>query len=124
MIILQAPHTLIQTTSVFPSAELGDTLSPKGKINVQRAMDGTTRTYIKSTTRKKLVFNLSMTREKSIEMREFYFAYNDQPIRLTTWDSDVWVVYFMDDRLNIEIPKRGEFCNLQLVFEGEKINGP
>lgn len=125
MIILQAPHTLIQTTSIFPNASLGDTVSPMGDIKIHRMMDGVTRTYVKSTNRRKLVYNLNLEREKAIELLEFYFAYTDQPVRLTNWLGEVWVVYFIEDSLNIEILKRDERCTVQLVVEGDKIyNGP
>jgi len=122
MIILQAPHTLIQTTSVFPNAELGDTLAPQSQINVLRSASGKTFTYVKKNNRRKLTYNISLTREKAIELREFYKAYNDQPIRLTNWNNEVWVVYFIEDSINIEILGRSEFCTIHVQFEGTKIN--
>lgn len=121
MIVLQAPHTLIQTTSIFPNAQLGDTVSPMGDMNLVRMMDGTTRTYVKSTERLRLTYVLNLEREKAAELLEFYFAYTDQPIRLTNWLGEVWVVYFVEDSLDIEILKRGERCSVQLVLEGDKI---
>lgn len=125
MIILQAPHNLIQTTSIFPNAQLGDTLSPMGDMNLLRMMDGTTRTYIKSTDRLRLTYVLNLEREKAAELLEFYYAYNDQPVRLTNWLGEVWVVYFVEDSLDVQILKRGERCSVQLVLEGDKIyNGP
>lgn len=118
---MQAPHTLIQTTCIFPNPQLGDTLASQDQMQMRMAMDGSLYTFVKTNDRISLVLTFDLVKAKAIELREFYRAYSDQPIRLTLWDNSLWIVYFTNDQADFEHLGRTPSSIIQVVLEGSKI---
>lgn len=123
MIILQAPHELIQTTTVLPNPRDNDTTSLTLGMNLHRSMDGTVRTYIKSNDRYRLQYEIEMTRSKSLELEAFFDAYFNENIRLTDWDNNVYVVKLMTVPVSFSPIRKNEDVETKIEFEGTKING-
>ncbi len=121
MIVMQAPHELIQTTSVFPNPMIGDSVAAQDTVNPILTQSGKIFTYVKTTNRKHLVLTFELKREKAIELREFFNAYNSQNIRLTLWNGEVWVVTFTPNNLDFENLGRDPVSVVQVAFQGEKL---
>ena len=54
MIVLQAPHSLIQTTTILPDPEWNDGEGIMSTMSLNSAEDGTLYSYVKRTDRRKL----------------------------------------------------------------------
>ena len=123
MIILQAPHELIQTTTLLPNPILGDEESPALDMALRRAMDGTVYTKIKTNSRSQLTYNFELTYLKALELEAFITAYYVENIRLTNYKDEVWVMKISTDPFDKTVAKRGEITTVSLRFEGVKIDG-
>lgn len=93
-LILQAPVPAIQTTTVLPNPNFGDSEAPRSTVAMQQSMNGTLYTYVKSNARSKLQYSLTLSRMKALELRAFILAYYRAKIRLTNHKGEVWDVYF------------------------------
>lgn len=124
MIILQAPHEIIQTTSFLPNPEFHDEQNAQIVSNLQYAMDSTPYTCIKQNTRNKLVYDFNLTRLKSLELFEFIKAYFNFNIRLTNWKNEVWVVNIVNNPQDFMAVAIKEINTIRLEFEGELLGGP
>lgn len=124
MIILQAPHEIIQTTTLLPDPEFHDEENRQVVMNLQYAMDGTSFTNIKSNDRIKLVYDFNLTRFKSLELFAFIDAYFDYNIRLTNWKNEVWVVNIVNNPQDFVAIAFKEINTIRLEFEGELLGGP
>jgi hypothetical protein len=87
-------------------------------------MDGTLYTYVKSRNgRKKLRWEFELSRNKSLELREFINSYFDTLIEITDHDGDKWVGYLMNNPFEFTGEGRaagwpgGESMTVQLEFE-------
>ena len=121
MIIMMAPHSLVQTTCLFPNPLVGDSVAARDSMNPIMSMSGLIYTYVKSNDRKALVFTFDLYKEKAIELLEFYKVYNSEEIRLTLWNGEVWVVKFTNDEADFEHLGRTPSSIIQLTFEGRKL---
>ena len=89
---LSAPYPTIETITYLPNPELSDVKSGRNSLNITRAMDGTTRSYVKSNTRKSFSYTFRLTRMKAFELEEFIDSYYGSKIKLKDHDSNVWIV--------------------------------
>ena len=121
MIVLQAPHELIQTTTLLPSPKLDDTRMIKSSSTLKRAMDNTSYTYVKTNTRYRLSWQFELDRGKAIELQEFFLAYCKFNVRVTDWRGEVWVVNFTEETLTITPFLNGELCTCTVELEGYKL---
>ena len=71
MFQLQAPYPGLQTTSILPSPQFGDSESLRAEVSVKRAVDGTRYTYVKRKGGRKLQWTFQLTRNKALELRAF-----------------------------------------------------
>jgi len=123
MIILQAPHELIQLTTVLPNPVFGDGENIASEMTLRRSMSGLAYTTIKTNDRHKLTYDFILTRKKALELQIFVKTYYDQNIRLTNHKDEVWLVKLLTDPFQFEINKRFERNSISLEFEGERLNG-
>ncbi len=121
MIVLQAPHTLIQTTTLLPDPDYEDSEALDVGIIIKNAMDGTDYTYIKSSLNRILSYSLYLKRSKQLELEAFIKAYYGEDIRLTNHKEEVWVVKIMNELIDFEILNKGERVQIVLQFHGLRL---
>lgn len=120
MIKLQAPYPGIQTTTVLPDPQLGDTQNAQQSISINRAIDGTRYSYVKKPGLKKLVYSFVLSRLKAEELKAFLAAYYRAPILLTNHKGEQWVVYFTANPFAFA-QKGREQVNIDLEMQGQKL---
>lgn len=123
MIILQAPHELIQVTTLLPSPEFSDLQNTRGEINIKRSIGGQKYTYVKAKGRRKLTYSFVLTRLKAAELQNFLSLFVASKIRLTNHKNEIWVVNLMNDPFDFVRKAKGEITQVGLEFEGVKISG-
>ncbi len=124
MILLQAPHEIIQTTTLLPDPEFHDEQEREVHAIVKYAMDGTIYTTRKRNNSQKLTYDFNLTRLKSLELFEFIKAYFPYNIRLTNWKNEVWVVKILNDPIDFTAVAIKEINTVRLEFRGELLGGP
>lgn len=126
--ILQAPVPSLTTTTQLPDPKFDDSIALQSTVDVKYAMDGTRRTYVKSTDRGKLSFTFLLTRMKALEVRAFVQSYYRAKLRITTHRGEVWDVYFATNPFDFSGDSRaagspgGEMSSVSLVFEGTRVS--
>ena len=120
-VILDAPHNIPQTRTILPNPELGDTQDLRDEVIYKESIDGTIYSHIKTNNRKRLIYDFDITRLKALEILEFFTAYNDEYIRLTNHDNEVWKVKLLNSTLDFLVATMSQDGNITLEFEGEKI---
>jgi hypothetical protein len=121
MVILQAPYPLILVTSFLPDPEFKDEVSANVKLNLKRALNGTPYTYVKTTSKSKLEWDFDVSIWKALEINEFYQNFTTQKIKITDWNSLIYVGYFIIDEVDLTPRMIKEYCKIHLVFEVEQI---
>lgn len=123
-LILQAPLPLLTTTTVLPSPEFNDSGARQHSMTVHRSIDGTKRTYVKSTARQKLLYTVNLTTLKAIELKAFIKAYYRAQIKLINHKDEVWFVNFTSNPFDFAVKGRGEpgreIVQVTLELEGEQ----
>lgn len=125
---LLAPLPLAETTSVLPNPLYGDSEGTTGTINILRSVSGKRRTYVKSRDRRKLSWTFRLTRNKALELFEFYRSYNAQEIVVIDHNDRRWRGHMLNNPFEIEMARRGEparqglpegaTCVATIEFEG------
>jgi hypothetical protein len=122
--LLRGPYPALTTTTLLPSPQWGDSKAITGTVVSMRAMDGTHYTYVKSRNgRKKLRWQFHLSRNKSLELREFINSYFSKPIEITDHDGAKWVGYLMNNPFEFTGDGRaagwpgGEAMSITLDFE-------
>jgi hypothetical protein len=128
MFTIQAPYPLLNTTTVLPNPQFSDQEGTLHTMSRKLAMDGTRYTYVKKKDRKKLKWSFKMTRNKSLELRAFIFAYFANQIKVTDHNDRVWTGYLVNNPFEFDTPERGapainpmprgELVVIDLEFEG------
>jgi hypothetical protein len=92
--MIQAPVPSLQTTTLLPNPEFSDGETLSNTVDVKQSMNGTLYTYVKSNPRSKLLYTISMSRMKALELRAFIQAYYRAKVRVTNHKGEVWDVFF------------------------------
>lgn len=131
MFILAAPYPSLQTTTVLPSPQFGDTDGITDSVNIQEAMDGTLYSTIKQPGRNKFRWDFVLTRNKGLELAYFYKAYAGQKIKIVDHENQTWVGYLTVNPFEgrsdaaafpaLQGWPRGERVTASIEFEGEQI---
>jgi len=96
--LLKAPYPAIKTTTLLPAPRWDDSKALAAAVIVNRAMDGTLYTNVKTRNgRKKLFWEFEISRNKALELREFITAYNSSLIQAIDHDGDSWIGYLMNN---------------------------
>lgn len=82
MIILKAPYPSFTKAIVLPNPKLGDSYTVIRETNIKRGIDGTPYTYNKTTANVRLLFQIEMTRQKSLELEGFIKTFGGQRWKL------------------------------------------
>jgi hypothetical protein len=126
---IEAPYPGVQTGMILPNPQLDNTEGRSISLTFNQAIDGTRYTYVKTSSRKKLVFTwTNLGRGKLVEVQEFYKLYAGSHIRLTDFRGDVWDVIFEAEptiaieQLSLEGGgTRKESGSVTLEFDGVQI---
>lgn len=131
MFTLQAPHPGLQTTTVMPSPEFGDSENLVAEVSAKRAMDGTLYTYVKRKGRRRLQWTFGLSRNKGLEVRAFIQSYFASKIMVTDHNGRKWVGYFVNNPFEFDTDRRsapaiapmprGERQRITLEFEGDEV---
>ncbi|MHA1950975.1 MAG: hypothetical protein ACW987_14010 [Candidatus Thorarchaeota archaeon] len=137
---LIAPLPLTETTTVLPNPKFGDAESATVDINILRTINGRRRTYVKTKSpqfslptfgkRRKLRWDFVLTRNKAIELFEFYRSYNASPIYINDHNERGWIGWIVINPFEITMARRGaparqdwavgETCTVTIEFEGAR----
>jgi len=131
MFIFEAPYPAIVTTTILPNLQFSDSEQLLDSVSRKTAVDGTRYTYVKRRSRKKFHWPFRLSRPKSLELFEFYRAYNAVKIRVTDHNGRVWLGYFTTNPLELDVTSkaapaitpflRGELVNVDVEFEGTEV---
>ena len=131
MFTLQAPYPGLQTSTVMPNPDLGDSENLVAEVNKKHSMDGTLYTYVKRKGRRKLHWTFALSRNKGLEVRAFLQAYFASKILITDHNARRWVGHFTNNPFEFESDRRaapaiapmprGERQRITLEFEGKLI---
>ena len=124
---LQSPFEGPETIITLPKPLVGNTENIVSDLLLKKSMNGVKRTYIKTNESRRLTYTFSMTRDKGLELENFFKLHNGHKMRLTTWEAEVWRVNLITNPLDFNQPRRGAVCGPQveidLEFEGVKLSG-
>ncbi len=120
-LILMAPHEKPEVTSLLPSPNFGDSNDIEAEIAIKRSMNGTTRTYIKTSADDKLVYDFIMSRLKMVEVMNFISLYYTANVRLINHKGEIYVGKILNDPFEYATVRRGEEGSFRLEFRGVKI---
>jgi len=120
MITLQAPYPTIQTTTVLPDPQLGDTQNAQQSISINRTIDGTRYSYVKKPGLKKLVYHFSLSRMKAEELKAFIAAYYRAKILLTNHKGELWAVWLTANPFDFAY-KGNDTVEIDLEMQGAKL---
>jgi hypothetical protein len=126
---LSAPYPLCQTTTILPDPSFGDQQKLLDTVSNLKAMNGTQYTYVKRRGgRRGLQWEFPLTRNKSLELRNFILSYYASQIKVTDHNGIIWVGNFTSNPFEFDgtsraapalapLP-RGETWTITLTFEG------
>lgn len=127
MIRLSAPYPTIETVTLLPNPTFGDSEALRDTVQMRRAMDGTTYSYVRRTGgRRQLQYDFTLTRMKALELIAFVRAYQASKIQLIDHLSQVWVGNITVNPTELETVRRSasspgqELVAVRLEFEGVK----
>ena len=128
MMTFQAPHPMLQTTSLLPNPQFSDSEESLLVVTRKTAIDGTRFTYVKRKGRRKLKWTFKLTRNKSLELRAFIQKYFAQVIKVTDYNGRVWIGNLVGNPFEFDTRERaapaispmplGETVLIELDFEG------
>ena len=121
--ILEAPFEGIQASVILPAPLWGDTENITSSMSLRSAMNGVTRTYVKTNSNRRLTYTFRLLeRAKAIELLEFLRSYDSERMRLTNWKGEVWRVYLLNNPSDF-VQTRRYGTDISLEFEGQKLYG-
>lgn len=110
-----------QTVTYLPNPVFGDSEALLNEVQKKRAIDGTLYTYIKSTSRRRLIFQFILTREKALELYYFFQSYFTTSVSLTDHNDIEWYGKFTSNPFDFGGRGRDEEQEIQFEFEGVKV---
>jgi hypothetical protein len=120
MFVIQAPHRLVNATTVLPNPEWGDSKALIAEIDLQIAMDGSAFAVTSDSGEQKLQYAWTLTRSKALELDAFINVYAGQTWRLTTHEDEVWIVKLDTDVIDFTYLNACEDVSVVLEFVGKK----
>jgi len=90
MVRLVAPFLLPKTTILLPNPRFSDSKRLRAEMQSFRSLDGTLYTFVKKKDKKKLyLWDFHLTRNKSMELLEFYRHYSTGKIKAYWGDLEI-----------------------------------
>lgn len=118
MIIFKAPYPVVARTIILPNPKLGDSNTVVREASIKRSIDGTPYSYVKTSTAVRLLYQLELTRAKSLEFEDFISVYGGVYWHLTD-HKDVKYAVIMISELTKQNFKRALY-NPTNVYGGEE----
>lgn len=116
--ILQAPYPALTTTVILPEPQFSDQESQTHGMTIKRAIDGTRRTYLRTTGgRRRLLWSFTLTRAKGLELRQFIRDHHSSRVRVIDHNDRAWVGWLMNNPVELNQPGR-DGMTTTLEFEG------
>lgn len=97
MIVIKAPAPTFNKKLILPNPKLGDSYTPIRELNVGRGIDGTTYTYAKKTQNVRLLYEIELTRKKSLELEDFVNYYSRSKWLLTDHNNINYIVILVSN---------------------------
>ena len=110
-----------QTVTYLPNPAFGDSEALLDQVNKQRAIDGTLYTYVKTTERRKMLFQFRLTRGKAMELYYFFETYFATEVFLTDHNGIEWRGNFTSNPFDFGGAGRDEQQEIQFEFEGVEV---
>ena len=127
MIRLSAPYPMIETVTLLPNPSFGDSEALRDTVQMRRAMDGTSYSYVRRTGgRRQLQHEFTLTRMKALEVIAFIRSYQASKVELIDHFGQRWVGNFTLNPAELETVRRSasspgrELVTFRMEFEGVK----
>lgn len=131
MIMLKAPYPNFVHTLILPNPKLGDSYTLVREVDVKRSLNGTPFTYVKTSNSIRLIYQIEITRAKSLELKDFFSLYGGTRLLLTDHNSISYIAV-CNSEINFQNFKRAwyspddakgssESLIVDLEFEGQPI---
>ena len=124
MFRITAPYPLLQTTTILPSPEWGDSVTLLPETIIIHAMDGTVYTYNKpKSNRRRFQWQFKLTRHKAIELKKFFQVYGTHQMKVTDHTNNSYIGTLQLNPLEFEGAERAgdlpgsELMNVTITFE-------
>lgn len=126
-VLLQAPFELIQTSVILPNPLLDDTENLVSNLILRRSMDNTPRTYIQTSSSRRLRYTFTLNRMKALELEAFFNSYSGADIKMLNWKGEIWNVKLVTNPIDFVQTRRaepgGDRTDVNVEFEGVLLNG-
>jgi hypothetical protein len=128
LVLLQAPFVSPESSILLPCPLFGDGENLSSTMSLRRSMNGATKTYIKTNSRRRLTYTFRiLDRDKSLEFINFVKKHNSDKMKLTNWKGEVWDVNFLTNPFDFVHTGRSAPCgnrtDINIEFEGVKLYG-
>jgi hypothetical protein len=100
------------TTIALPAPMFGDKQTNVGSIIINRAVDGTIYTIVKTTSRNRLNWKFEVKRQKSNEMQLFLQNNTLQYLTITDWKGNTWYMLITNNPVVFEAVSKDGSCTL------------
>ena len=100
------PYPAAQRTIVLPSPTFGDQQALTAEVDLRRAVNGATYTYIKRKGHKSLTWEFRVGREKGMELRAFIKTCYASRVKVIDHNAQEWIGYFAVNPFELETTKR------------------
>ena len=127
MFFIQAPHPALQVTLELPSPNWSDSVALVSSLQVLRAMNGASYTYVHERGgRKRLQWDFTIARNKALELRAFLKVYYRSKVQIVDHNDDTWLGYLTNNPFESSGSGRavnfpgGETMDIALEFEEEE----
>jgi hypothetical protein len=127
VIRLSAPYPGIETVTLLPNPAFGDSEALRDTVQMRRAMDGTTYSYVRRTGgRRQLQYDFNLSRMKALELIAFIRAYHASKIQLVDHEDQSWVGHITVNPAEFETvscsatARGSERVAIRFEFEGVK----
>lgn len=109
-----------QTTTLLPNPQWSDSENILDDIMIKRQLGGGRFTYIKTKdNRRRLVFNIKMSRLKALELRAFIQTYFASTVTLIDHIEQLWIGNFTINPFDFT-SINADIIEISLEFEGKK----
>lgn len=106
---------------MLESPVFGDLQASINEIMVNRTINGSRYSYIKTSKRKHLKYEFNLRCDKYLELLDFIDQAILDWITLTNWKNEIWRVQIINDDLQLKAPSR-DIYSIVLEFEGYLLN--
>lgn len=120
-VYLQAPWDLIQTTTMLPNPQIGNTKELAIETTIRNSTNGELYSYNKTNDRVKLVWDFNLRRGKAEELKMFLQSYFGIEWRVTDWNDTPYRVYLVNNPLDLTFTNGQGLTVVKLELEGVQL---